>query len=666
MNLPRLRLPSSPVETSLEGRALVFSGFAVAVLAIVIYGQDYVLPGVGLAVAAVGHVVSYRERWQKRRLGRQLLLAGLVFAALAYFISDSVFAIFGGVLPQASFAVALVAVTSFDLKTRRNCYSSLWISLAILYLAAVYAWDYAFGILVALWLVCLAGFWTASHLRRMEARLSAPAAATAVTVIGALALGLAGFILTPQPTAAVPIPQIVALPNFAGFKGELENPALPLVQLSGDPSGATGSVDLHFRGKLGDTPVMFVRTGAPAYWRGLVFDTYRDGVWTASNRSFVTLQPYVPPRLLPPAPPNSLGTFVQVFRLMQQLPGVISAAYPIQSLYAPVSALREDAYGTFRTPDVLRPGQTYSVVSYLPNLSPQELRQDPFALGSPGEGPAYLDKGNLSRQAQDLAAQAVAGQTTNQFDEVMALTTYLQTHFQYSQQLGHVPAGRDPVDWFLFDVKIGYCEQFATAETLMLRSLGIPARLATGYSTGTYDPVLDQSIVRERDAHAWVEVWFPNHGWVPVDPSPGFSALAATRFPDHWAAGGIARLIPHIEVGAPLAALGSLGIVGLIPSALAIGLLAVIVWRWVRSRRWARRAKIGPAESELLKLYERLQRRLGRRRTPPETPSEYLRDARAGPMDGLLEDVTQAVNEGAYAGRWPEVGRVRELANRLS
>jgi transglutaminase-like putative cysteine protease len=666
VNLPRLRLPTSPVETSLEGRAFVFSGFAVAVLAIVIYGQDYVLPGVGLAVAGIGHVVSYRERGQKRRLGRQVLLAGLVFAALAYFISDSVFAIFGGVLPQASFAVALVAVTSFDLKTRRNCYSSLWISLAILYLAAVYAWDYAFGILVALWVVCLAGFWTASHLRRMEARLSAPASATAVTVIGALVLGLAGFILTPQPTAAVPIPQIVALPNFAGFKGELENPALPLVQLSGDPSGATGSVDLHFRGRLGDTPVMYVRTGAPAYWRGLVFDTYRDGVWTASNHDFVTLQPYVPPRLLPPAPPNTLGTFVQVFRLVRQLPGVISAAYPIQSLYAPVAALREDAYGTFRTPDVLRPGQTYSVVSYLPNLSPQELRQDPFALGSPGEGPAYLDKGNLSRQAQDLAAQAVAGHTSNQFDEVMALTTYLQTHFQYSQQLGHVPAGRDPVDWFLFDVKIGYCEQFATAETLMLRSLGIPARLATGYSTGSYDPVLDQSIVRERDAHAWVEVWFPNHGWVPVDPSPGFSALAATRFPDHWAAGGIARLIPHLEVGAPLAALGSLGILGVIPPALAIGLLAVIAWRWVRSRRWMRRAKIAPAESELLKLYERLQRRLGRRRTPPETPSEYLRDVRAGPMDGLLEDVTQAVNEGAYAGRWPEVGRVRELANRLS
>src|SRR6202043_209750 len=128
----------------------------------------------GVVATAIGHVVSYRGRLRKRSLVFQVLLASLVFAALAYFLADSVAALFGGVLPQANFAILLVAVTSFDLKSRRNCYSSLWISLAILYLAAVYAWDYAFGILVALWAVCLAGFWVTSHLRRMEAAVNAP------------------------------------------------------------------------------------------------------------------------------------------------------------------------------------------------------------------------------------------------------------------------------------------------------------------------------------------------------------------------------------------------------------------------------------------------------------------------------------------------------------
>ena len=664
MKLPRLRLPASPVEGSLEARAFVFSGFTIAVLAIVLYGQDYVIPALGLSATAIGHIVSYRGRGRKRRLAGQIVLATLVFGALAYFLADSVLAIFGGILPQANFAIALVAVTSFDLKTRRNCYSSLWISLAILYLAAVYAWDYPFGVLVALWAVCLGGFWMASHLRRMGARLSAPPAALASLVVGALALGLAGFILVPQPAAGAPTPLVVSLPNFVTFRGEMENPALPLVQIAGDPSGATGSIDLHYRGRLGDAPVMYVRTGAPAYWRGLVFDTYHGGQWTASNRGYVELQPYVPPRFLPPAPPNNLGTFVQTFRVLRPLPGVISAAYPIQSLYVPVAALRQDAYGTFRTPSGLRPGQTYSVVSYLPNLTAHELEKAPFASGAPGGD--YLDSSALSQQARDLARQAVQGHTDTQFATVMALTNYLQSNFQYSQQLGHVPAGRDPIDWFLFDVKIGYCEQFATAETLMLRSLGIPARLATGYSTGSYDPVLDQSVVRERDAHAWVEVWFPNHGWVPVDPSPGYSALAATQFPSHWAAGGIARLIPHLEIGAPLAALGSLGLVAAIPPAIVVALLVVFAYAWLRTRRWKRGVKAPLGESELLRLYERIQRKLRRRRAPPETPLEYLMESLPDPLAPLLKEVTAAVNEGAYAGRWPDPKTVRELADRLS
>ncbi len=286
-NLRRLRLPASPVENSLEARAFVFSGFAVATLAVVVYGQDYVVPAIALVATAIGHVVSYRERNQKRGLRRQILLAALVFAALAYFLGDSVGAFFGGVLPQANFAILLVAVTSFDLKTRRNCYSSLWISLAILYLAAVYAWDYPFGVLLALWAVCLAGFWAASNLRRMGARVNLPVPAVATALVGALGFGVAIFVFLPQPNLDPNGPVLISLPNYVGFKGEMENPALPLVQLSGDPSGATGSVDLHFRGRLGDAPVMYVRTGAPAYWRGLVFDTYQNGVWTASNRNYV-------------------------------------------------------------------------------------------------------------------------------------------------------------------------------------------------------------------------------------------------------------------------------------------------------------------------------------------------------------------------------------------
>jgi hypothetical protein len=159
-------------------------------------------------------------------------------------------------------------------------------------------------------------------------------------------------------------------------------------------------------------------------------------------------------------------------------------------------------------------------------------------------------------------------------------------------------------------------------------------------------------------------VYFANHGWVPVDPSPGYPSLAATQFPSHWAAAGIARLIPHLTISAPLAALGSLGALAVVPIAVAVGVLVTLAWAWMRRRRRTVVAiKAAPGESELLRLYERLQRNLGRRRAPPETPLEYWYAASTDAS--LLEDVTQAVNEGAYAGRWPDRERVRELSRRL-
>ena len=657
-----LRLPPSPIEHSAAGRAFVFAGFVVAVVAIVIYGQDYVVPAIGVAVAAAGHVVSYRERKLRREVWRQALLAALIFGALFYVIADSALALFGGVLPQANFAILLVAVTSFDLKTRRNCYSSLWISLAITYLAAVYAWDYAFGVLLAAWALCLAGFWATTHLTRIRAGLRGPMRPVSILLVSAFAGGIAWFVAVPQPSGFSASPLIVSLPNYVRFQGDMESPSLPLVQLAGDPSGANTSVDLHFRGRLGDAPVMYVRTGAPAYWRGLVFDLYRNGAWTTSNSGYREMQPYVPPRFLPPAPPNNLGTFVQTFRVLRTMPGVLVAAYPIQSLYAPVAALRQDAYGTFHTPAQLHAGQTYSVVSYIPNLAPEVLRTSEVrGLGLQDTDMVYLDAGGVSTRARALARQ-VTSEATNEYDTVMALTTYLQKTYRYTLDLPRVPTGRDPVDWFLFDVKTGYCEQFATAATLMLRSLGIPARLATGYATGEYDPVLNQAVVRERDAHAWVEVWFGQYGWVPVDPTPGVDPLAVTHWPSHWAAGGLARLIPHLTVSAPAEALGSLGALAVVPPAIAIAVVAVLAYAWLRRRRLRPRRRPAPGENELLRLYDRMQRRLGRRRAPPETPLEYREAMQAA----LLVELTELVNEGAYAGRWPTSERVRELADRIT
>ena len=655
-----LRLPVSPVEDSVEARFFALSGLFVAVTAVAIYGNDLFVPALCGGVAAAGHFVSYRERLQKRGIGRQILLAALIFGALGYLIADSGLALFGGTLPQAHFAILLAAITSFDLKTRRNLYSSLWISLAILYLAAVYAWDYPFVLFLFAWILCFAGFGVASHVRRFAPQVDAPRKPIAAGMVATCLIGAILFIVVPQPDGSPAGPLVLSLPNFTQFRGDMESAALPLVNLNADATGATTTVDLHFRGRLGDAPVMYVRTAAPAYWRGLVFDTYQDGAWTASNREYHPMPPYVPANRLPPEPPHNLGTFVQVFRVLRPLAGVINAAYPLQSLYVPVAALREDAYGTFHTPDQLRPGQTYSAVSYLPDLSGRELRNDE-ALPA-----ARADFNGLSPRARELAQRVVQdANAVTDFDRVMAITRYLQRNYRYSLNIPPVPSGRDPVDWFLFDVKTGYCEQFATAAALMLRSLGIASNLVTGYATGDYNATLNQAVVRERDAHAWVEVLFQQHGWVPVDPTPGIDPLAFTRMPSHWAAGGVAHLIPHLTVGAPVA-LGGLSAIAAIPAAIGIMVALALLVMWLRRRSRRVRVRAARGESELLRLYDRLQGKVGRRRAPPETPLEYLSVTDEAPIHALLEDVTQAVNEGVYAGRWPERERVREMADRLT
>jgi transglutaminase-like putative cysteine protease len=675
MAAPRVRrrglLPASPVEDSGVARGFALAGFGVACLAIGFYGQSFVIPPIAFAIAIAGHRFSFAWRHRRRPRLLQALIAGSMFGALAYFVFDSVLGLFGANLPQANLVMLLLAATSFDLTTRRNLYSSLWMSLALVYLAAVFAWDLQFGVFVVLWMLCLAGFWAASHLRRLGApRFALPAGPVATAMVGSLVAGTLLFWLLPQPSISPSGPLVLSLPADVSFGG-LEQPAVPLVQFATDPSGKTDNVDLRFRGRLGSQVVMYVRTGAPAYWRGLTFDTYRNGTWTVSPGpagNFKTFRAYVDSHNLGnTAVGPQLGDFVQTFRIVRSMPGVIYAAEPVESLYYPASQIREDAFGDFYAPAPHKAGTTYSVVSHLPDYTPASLRQITPELPAPTDGD-YLDTGNLSSRARALALDYLDGfnPLTERYDAVIALAKHLQASYRYTLATPPAPAGVDPVEYFLFDTRYGYCEMFATAAALMLRSQGIPTRLVTGYDPGQYSSTLDQTIVRESDAHAWIEVFFPGHGWVPVDPTPTFSALAATQFPDRWAASGLAHLIPHLALGAPAAALTGLGALALLPAALAGVAVLVALLLWLRGRRprWRPRSR---GEGELIRLYDRLQRRLGRRRAPPETPNEYLgRAAAAGELAELLREVTAAVNRGVYADRWPEPAEVERLGARLS
>ena len=131
----------------------------------------------------------------------------------------------------------------------------------------------------------------------------------------------------------------------------------------------------------------------------------------------------------------------------------------------------------------------------------------------------------VSQRTRDLASQIVANAgSTNPFSSAQAIQDYLRASYGYEENSPLQADGQDYVDYFLFDHQAGRCEQFSTAMTVMLRSLGIPARVVTGFSDSPGDAA-GQYVYRNNQSHQWVEVFFPGLGWVPFEPTPSQAAL---------------------------------------------------------------------------------------------------------------------------------------------
>ncbi len=159
----------------------------------------------------------------------------------------------------------------------------------------------------------------------------------------------------------------------------------------------------------------------------------------------------------------------------------------------------------------------YDVVSETGLPSPRELRRAsteyPTAIRL-----VYLRLPRADARVAALARRVTAS-ATNNHDRALAIQNYLRKSFGYTLDPPAIEP-KDPIGSFLFKSKQGYCEYFAAAMVVMLRSLGIPSRLVNGFQTGSYNPVGKDFVVRARDAHSWVEVYFPKYGWIPFDPTP--------------------------------------------------------------------------------------------------------------------------------------------------
>ena len=183
----------------------------------------------------------------------------------------------------------------------------------------------------------------------------------------------------------------------------------------------------------------------------------------------------------------------------------------------PYRALGVDAGGAVYDLDSQHAVNVYEADSDMTKPSPAQLRAAGDSL--PPLVSPYLQVPALDPRIPRLAAQ-ISGSARNSYDKAVALESYLNTHYGYTLQLLRTPVP-DPLANFLFERKQGHCEYFASSMAVMLRTLHIPARVVNGFRSDEFNDVTGNYVIRAKNAHSWVEAYFPGYGWITFDPTPG-------------------------------------------------------------------------------------------------------------------------------------------------
>ncbi|MFV9503701.1 MAG: transglutaminase TgpA family protein [Oscillochloridaceae bacterium umkhey_bin13] len=320
----------------------------------------------------------------------------------------------------------------------------------------------------------------------------------------------------------------------------------------GAGSGAftTATASLGGARQLSAEVVMEVRSTAYDYWRATAFDRYTGEGWqnTVGEQARAALgtstreQARTPREAEEPIPiGDQFGRrpVVQEFTLLQdRLDDLIMVGGSASQISLPTlvehnyveqgGAARPnfDETAAILATQRLRSGQTYTVTALVSFANVAGLR----AAGT--DYPVWVRERYLqlpdviSDRTRDLAANLIAeAGATTPYDSALAIQNYLRT-IPYNENIAAPPAGREHVDWFLFEQREGYCDYFASAMVVMLRSQGIPARWVRGYAGGEFDVDRAIYLVRENVAHSWPEVYFPGYGWERFEPTPAsYTAL---------------------------------------------------------------------------------------------------------------------------------------------
>ena len=443
---------------------------------------------------------------------------------------------------------------------------------------------------------------------------------------------LAALLLMGAATFALPSLQIRRVVEWAheAFRpvdeaaGDLSARMFPDLppQRAGRIQSATGGLPNSFL--LGNAPdlstrtVMRVTTNYPFaeergfYLRGLAFQHYDGRGWSnADAQRAEALRPNAPlGRSLYPYTREiwqsiRLEASASLLYAIPEVDQFSVGARPAANAFEPVAYYR----GRNRDP--------YAARSAMPLLSAEALAAVPLAAyQEDGSAPVRALYAQLPASVTERTvalAQALAGDQATPYAMGLALERYLRA-LPYDLDVALPGADvSDVADHFLFDLQRGYCDYYATAFVVLMRSLGVPARFAVGYAPGFYDPYFEEWTFTDAQAHSWPEVWFPGLGWIPFEPTAGRRALDRDFAPVADRRADAEPAAPRAPVPVARAVFAWHPQMWFWPGLLAAGLLA-----WL----WRRRLRPDPDPWAALLTWGR---RLGRAKAPWETEREYAR-----------------------------------------
>ncbi len=745
--------PKTPPEDSLLLRILVQLMVIVGVIAMDVAAETNLsLWTIPLSIA--GATWSWYHRYD-RNIGVKFGLAFAMVGALGYFVWNLVGSINDTRLVLAELLIQMQTIHTFDLPRRKDLGYSMTIGLISIGVAGTLSQTLTFAPLLLLFLAIAIPVLFLDYRSRLQ--LAPISIATPTDIIHAQLpwrkLGrLLGIVL------AIGLFIFAVMPRFPGYQGSLPvsatiqyeteqfdgkgivNPGdrsksrlggkngAPNIDDNGNGQGEDKSDDSSYygfntqinqnsQGVMNPKLVMRVRAQAPGFWRALAFDRYTGEGWEIS-RNDKTRKIHRSDwdyKFTIAHPPTKLSTkqVIQSYTALEELPNIIPGMSLAHEIYFPTKEIAIDLEGSLRSPVGLIPGLTYTVVSKVPFRDRELL--DKAKTDYPQDISDYYLQiptaiaPKLKKYTQDLVDNSTQQQVSkdpqplrSNYAKALYLAQYLKQHYQMPTEFTRAPDGEDLVNWFLFrcEGKSTSCQaggsgdRFATTYTMMLRSIGIPARLAVGFDAGRFNPFTGYYEVYNTDAHALTEVYFPEYGWFAFDPIPGHALTPPGAEEDqtfstiqqlwNWVAGWLPS--PVTAWLATIWALtlgwlmwgigwffslfnrGWLGIFIGTAISIAIGYIAWFGWQqWQKWRHLQWLKKLAPVERIYQQMLAQLRDR-GIPKHPAQTPLEYAQIIRDNCTHGigiLVGEISIAYTAWRYGEESQEIDRLQQLLRDL-